>query len=198
MSSDYPFGMEPDPEREDFEKAGAELHRRVFPGQPVPNLSEPAGETIMVEGQAFGTTEYADLSDIIARGELIELKARQAVMKRAGLHGHDMAPEAIEVRWKLEVNAIGWPRPQFLKDRQADVDRDLDEERAAMRAVLEEDGAPESVIDRMLSEMQPSSDLVQILEEAEASWQGALRQAAEGYLRHFPYSVPANRTVEQP
>lgn len=194
MSSDYPFGMEPDPEREDFEKAGAELHRRVFPDQPVPNLSEPAGETTMVEGQNFGTTEYADLSDIIARGELIELRARQAVMKRAGLHGHDMAPEAIQVRWKLEVNATGWPRPQFLKDRQADVERDLDEK----RAVLEEDGAPEPVIDRMLSEMQPSSDLVQLLEEAEASWQSALRQAAEGHLWHFPYSVPANRSVVQP
>lgn len=187
----YPFGIKPDATRSAFELAGRRLATNVLETEGDTTMEEltTAGEVRHIEGQRFGYGHEVLLSDVIHLGERIELAAKQAIHRRAGQTQHDIPANSIRVRWKLEVEAVGFPRPPELQALFADVERERNH-RARIRVATGIDPLEAYDVD-------PDPELVRIAEEAEEVWQNGLTRAIERNEHAVRFDVPSS-LVAQP
>lgn len=160
--------------------------------------SVPDGEPVMIEGKPVSSRTAHTLTDIIQRGEILELKAKRDLLAFAKREGSDVVPDAIEARWIIEVNATAWPRPDFVLDALAAVERELDQRRQHVRVILEGQGEDFDEIHKAMYALEPNPELVEEAEEAEQTWQRAISYAARdrGYVVRF--NPPTERAWAQP
>jgi len=145
---------------------------------------------VVVETSAVRKREVVRLEDIRNGGRVMEIQARRELQNTMREQQVDVPTEGVTVRWVLEVDGTGFPRPQFLADLWADVERELGERRDAVRAWAESTGRPEHEASVMEAGVEPDPELQRIAQEAEDRWTSAIRLAVQEGGRPLLYSPP--------